>query len=87
MCPAESVNTFDRALSDDHILARNMVVETTHPGGKRFKMPGNPVKLSDTPCEEFTSPPEVGQHTREVYKSLLDLDDGELDDLAAQGVI
>ena len=85
--PCGPVNSFDRALADPHVQARNMVVEASHPGGKTFKMPGNPVKLSDTPCEEFSSPPLVGQHTRELYKELLNLDDAELDGLAKKGVI
>ena len=85
--PCGPVNTFDRALSDPQVLARNMVVEGRHPGGKTFKMPGNPIKLSDTPAETFADPPLLGQHTREIYKALLNLGDEELDALEDQGVI
>lgn len=85
--PCGPVNTFDRALSDPQVLARNMVVESTHPGGTPFRMPGNPVKLDGTPAEDFASPPTVGQHNREVYRDWLRLDDAALDDLTARGVI
>lgn len=85
--PCGPVNTLDRALKDPQVLARDMVVEGRHPNGQTYKMPGNPIKLSDTPCETFGSPPLVGQQTRETLKELLNLTDAELDDLSAQGVI
>ena len=85
--PCGPVNTFDRALADEQVLARNMVVETTAPNGQKFKMPGNPLKLSGTPAEQFEGPPLLGQHTREIYKSLLNLDDASLDALYEKGVI
>jgi crotonobetainyl-CoA:carnitine CoA-transferase CaiB-like acyl-CoA transferase len=85
--PCGPVNTFDRALADPQVLARNMVVEARAPNGSPFRMPGNPVKLSGTPAERFDSPPRLGQHTREVYKALLNLSDAQLDGLAEQGVI
>ena len=81
------MNTFDRALADPQILARQMVVETQHPDGTTYRMPGNPVKLSGTPCEIFDSPPLLGQHTREVFKRILNLDERRLDDLEEKGLI
>ncbi len=85
--PSAPVNTFDRTLSDPHTLARNMVVEATHPSHRTFKMPGNPVKLSGTPGETFDPPPLLGQHNREVYQDLLGLAEDELEALGEKGVV
>ena len=85
--PCSAVNTIDRVLGHPQIAARNMVVETTHPGGKRYRMPGNPIKLSGTPCEEFGPPPLIGEHSEEVLRELLNMDQATISALKAQGVL
>jgi len=85
--PSAPVNTFDRALSDAQVLARNMVIQTRHPNNTPIKMPGNPVKLSGTPCEVFEPPPLLGQHSREIYANLLGLSESEILELEAKGAI
>ena len=44
--PAGPINTVDMALSDPQILARNMVVETTHRSGEKMNFLGTPIKMS-----------------------------------------
>jgi len=84
--PCAPVNDFADALSDPQVLARNMVVEVTDVHGDTVKQPGNPIKLSETNEEEYTSPPLVGQHTDEVLQSL-GLAAEKLSSLRSQGVI
>jgi crotonobetainyl-CoA:carnitine CoA-transferase CaiB-like acyl-CoA transferase len=50
-------------------------------------VPGNPVKLSEVPEAEDSRVPWLGEHTDDVLSGELDLDDAELDDLRARGVI
>jgi crotonobetainyl-CoA:carnitine CoA-transferase CaiB-like acyl-CoA transferase len=76
-----------QALADEQVLSRNMVVEVEHPLGGKTKMPGNPVKLSDTYEDTFSPPPTLGQHNEEVYKGLLGKSDEDLKALLANGVI
>ena len=64
-----------------------MVVELRHPNGESTRGPGNPIKLSRTPGEDFSAPPLLGQHTRQVLGGLLRLPAEELDRLASDGVI
>jgi len=85
--PCAPVNRFSQALSDEQVLHRNMVVDIKHPSGKSTKGPGNPIKLSRTNEESFSPAPLLGEHTEEVFKSLLDYDDDKLAKLKADGVI
>lgn len=85
--PCAPVYDIGQALADPHVLARRMVVEVAHSQGGAVKMPGNPIKLSDTGDEAYTSPPRLGEHTDEVLGELLGVAGDELAALRAQGVI
>ena len=71
--PCGPVNDFAQALNDPQVKARAMVVEVPLPGGGTVRMPGNPVKLSDTAGqpESFTAPPRLGEQTDSVLAGLL----------------
>lgn len=85
--PCAPVNNLEQALSDPQTLARNMVIEVEHPLGGTAKMPGNPIKLSDTHEETYSPPPTVGQHTEEVLKDLLNKSIEEINALKKKGII
>jgi crotonobetainyl-CoA:carnitine CoA-transferase CaiB-like acyl-CoA transferase len=74
--------------ADPHLAVRNMLIETL-PGDAETPVlvPGNPVKLSEVPEAEDSRVPWLGEHTDDVLSGELDLDDAELDDLRARGVI
>ncbi len=84
--PCAPVNDFADALSDPHVIARNMVVGVEHGSGRVVKQPGNPIKLSEHE-DSFSPPPEVGQHTDEVLASWIDLSEDERAQLRDEGVI
>ncbi|HEY4163455.1 MAG TPA: CoA transferase [Dongiaceae bacterium] len=68
--PAYRVNTVDRMVQDEQILARDMIVEQQHPTAGTIHVVGVPVKLSDTPGEVRTPAPLLGEHTAEILKGL-----------------
>ncbi|MFQ3631428.1 CaiB/BaiF CoA transferase family protein [Roseiflexus sp.] len=68
--PCAPVYNLAQALSNEQVLARNMVVEVLHPLGGSVRMPGNPIKLSETNEETYTPPPLLGQHNEEVFASI-----------------
>ena len=84
--PCAPVNNFGQALSEPQVLARNMVVEVEHPQGGRVKMPGNPIKLSDTHEDSFSPPPLLGQHTDDLLLSL-GKSEAEIAELREKGII
>lgn len=85
--PCAPVNNLDQALADEQVLFRNMVVDLDLPQGGSIRIPGNPIKLSETHAETFTPPPVLGQHTLELLSQLLGKSATELEALRQQGVI
>ena len=85
--PCAPVNNFAQALNDPQVRARDMVVEVSHPEGEVISMPGNPVKLSDTPTTTYSSPPLLGQQTDAVLSQLLKYSEESIADLRKQGAI
>ena len=69
--PGGPINSYDQALNDPHIQARNMVVEIDHPKAGRMKALNMPAKMSETPGLVRSPAPMLGQHTDEVLKSML----------------
>lgn len=85
--PCGPVNDFAQALTDPQVLARDMVVPVALPSGAVVRMPGNPIKLSDAENPNFTAPPSVGQHSREVLTSVLGYPPQQIDALCASGAV
>ena len=85
--PCAPVNSFSKALSDQQVLHRNMVVDLKHPSGNKTKGPGNPIKMSRTNEESFSAAPLLGEHTEDVLSSLLHYDQQRVEQLRKQGVI
>ena len=85
--PCGPVNTFDQALADPQVRARDMVVNVPLPDGSTLPMPGNPVKLSAAQDAPWTGPPTLGQHTDAVLTGLMGYDAERVAALRAQGVV
>jgi formyl-CoA transferase len=81
--------TDDEVVHDPHLAARDMLVEIPRSDGVEQPVltPGNPVKLSGVAQGPETRPPWLGEHTDEVLRAELDLDDEELVALRADGVV
>jgi formyl-CoA transferase len=73
-------------LEDAHMRERGMIVTIDHPARGKITMPGCPVRLEDSPAEVMSAP-LLGEHSREIYRELLGLDDSELETLKGQGII
>lgn len=75
--PCAPINTVDRIINDPQIEARNMIVEVEHPIAGNLKMPGVPVKLSETPGTVERYAPLLGEHTVEVVEEVLGWDESK----------
>ena len=85
--PCARVNNLEQAMNDEQIQYRNMLVDVIHPEGGSVKVPGNPIKLSSVENEQFSSPPLLGEHTKEVLQKWLNFSDEKLIKLDEQQVI
>jgi formyl-CoA transferase len=64
--PCGPINTYAETFADPQVLSREMLVEVDHPSLGTLKMPGSPIKLSETPTFARRRAPMLGEHTREV---------------------
>ena len=62
------------------------VVEVDHPSRGKYLTVGNPVKMSDSPCDVKPSP-LLGEHTDEVLKKELGYSDKEIAEIRMSGAI
>ena len=62
--PAGPVLDIAQMHADPQALAREMIVETTHPTAGKVKAIGLPIKFSDTPGGVRRAAPVLGQHTQ-----------------------
>jgi CoA:oxalate CoA-transferase len=85
--PCAPVNDIAQVMADPQIAARNMMIDVEHSQGGTVRMPGNPIKLSETYEDVFTSPPRLGEHTRSVLEELLGKTPAEVEGLASRGVV
>jgi crotonobetainyl-CoA:carnitine CoA-transferase CaiB-like acyl-CoA transferase len=85
--PIGVINSIAQALAEPQVKARNMLVNIPHPLKADFVTVGSPIKMSGTPVEYLRPAPMLGEHTDEVLKRQLGLDDERLAELKARGVI
>ena len=76
-----------KSFNDEQVKHRNMIVEVEHPDGGFVKMPGNPVKMSYTNEESYSSPPHLGTNTREILKNWSKYQDDEIESLEKEKII
>ena len=85
--PCARVNNLQQALNDEQVQHRNMLVEVSHPQGGSTKIPGNPIKLSSVEQEKFSSPPLLGEHTKDILVDWLGYTDEQLERLNKEQII
>jgi len=84
--PAGPVHSIGEALEHPQTLAREMVVDLTHPQAGATKALGCPIHFSETPTRITRPAPLLGEHTRDLLREY-GYGDAEIDALREQGVI
>jgi len=85
--PASPVYNMKQIAESDHIKAREMLVEIEHPIAGKIKVPGQPIKFSETPAKNTMPAPILGQHTEDILKGILNYTDIDIESLKATQVI
>jgi formyl-CoA transferase len=84
--PCGAVLDSAEVITNRHLVDRGMIVTIEHPQRGRMAIPGNPVRMSDSPTE-VTRAPLLGEHSAEVYGKLLGFDAAAVEALKKDGVI
>lgn len=85
--PGGPINDIGQALADPHVIERSMLQTMHRDDGTAVRLLAFPAKFSLTPASYRHAPPRFAQDTAGLLKSLLQLDEGELEQLAEQGVV
>jgi len=85
--PNGPINNLKQVFEEPQVAARGMRIELEHPLAGKVPLIASPMKFSGTPLEHKTPPPILGEHTSEVLRDLLRLDDVAIAKLRAEGVI
>ncbi len=83
--PCGAVLDSNEVVTDEHLRERGFLVNLEHPTRGKYPMPGNPVRLSDSPTE-IVRAPLLGEHNAEIYGKL-GASAEDLDALKRDGVI
>jgi crotonobetainyl-CoA:carnitine CoA-transferase CaiB-like acyl-CoA transferase len=85
--PCGRINSVAEALADPQTAARQMIESVRHPTIGELKLVGMPYKLSGTPASVRRPPPLLSEHTEEILRDDLGLDDSAITTLRAEKVI
>lgn len=82
--PAGEINTVQEALQLPHTHQRGMIAPM---GIGDTLMLASPMHLSRTPPQIYLPPPRLGEHTVQILRDELGMDDDQIADLRKQGII
>ena len=85
--PCGAIINLAEVFNDPHIQSRNMVTTWLHPASGPVELVSSPMKLSATPVRTDLPPPLLGEHTDDVLRELLALDDSALAQLRLHQII
>ncbi len=81
--PCGAINDLGQTYADPQVQHRGMRVELPHPTAGTVPLVGSPMKFSESPVEYRSAPPLLGQHTDEVLRDVLGMDDTAIAQLRA----
>jgi crotonobetainyl-CoA:carnitine CoA-transferase CaiB-like acyl-CoA transferase len=85
--PVGAINTIDRVVEHPQVVARGAFVDCEHPVAGKVRVVGPPARLSDTPADVRLPAPLLGEHTDEVLRARLGLNDREISRLRSVAAI
>ena len=84
--PCGPILSMKELAEEQALRATETVVEVDHPERGKYLTVGNPIKLSDSPSDVGRAP-LLGEHTEEILKKVVGLDDQEIAAAREQGAI
>jgi crotonobetainyl-CoA:carnitine CoA-transferase CaiB-like acyl-CoA transferase len=84
--PAGPINSIDQVVTDRALLERGMFYQAANLGGRPMPQVGTGILIDGAPNSPRLMPPHLGDHTDEVLRELLGIQEIELQALAAKSV-
>jgi formyl-CoA transferase len=84
--PVGPILSMKEIAEEPSLRATGTVVEVDHPTRGKYLTVGNPIKLSDSPCEVQRSP-LLGEHTDEILKDVLGYSAADVAEIKGSGAI
>ncbi|KKI85203.1 CaiB/BaiF CoA transferase family protein [Shouchella clausii] len=85
--PHAPVNTIAEVAEDPHLIERGMIREVVHPVKGKIRVPGSPIRLSNSELDKVVAAPTLGQHSKDVLNELLSIDEETIEELEKEGAI
>ncbi len=84
--PCGPILSMKELAQDQSLRKTGTVVEVDHPVRGKYLTVGNPIKLSDSPADVKRAP-LLGEHTEEILREVLGLDDGAVTEIRDSGAV
>ena len=84
--PCGPILSMKEIAEEQSLRATGTVVEVDHPTRGKYLSVGNPIKMSASVSEVKRSP-LLGEHTEEILRSVLKLDDAQIAQALASGAL
>jgi CoA:oxalate CoA-transferase len=85
--PCGKVVNYDEVNEDVNLRSRGMFAKVSHKSMGDIDVPGNPINLSDTPGFIASPSPDLGEHTEEVLRKILNISEEEFQYLKTNNVV
>jgi crotonobetainyl-CoA:carnitine CoA-transferase CaiB-like acyl-CoA transferase len=85
--PNGPINDIAQVFGEPQVKARGVKIELQHAVAGKLPLVASPMRFSGTPLEYRLPPPLLGEHTDQVLKELLKLNENEIAKLRAEGVL
>jgi formyl-CoA transferase len=84
--PCGPILSMKELAEEQSLRATGTVVEVDHPTRGKYLSVGNPIKMTDS-ISEVKRSPLLGEHTEEILRSVLNLDDAQMAQALASGAL
>jgi formyl-CoA transferase len=81
------INSMDRVFEDPQVVARQMKVNMPYPTADSIPMVASPLVIPTSPVDYRLPPPLLGEHTEDILKEILGVDQAYMEELRELAVI